>query len=378
MMTAGSLLLAATATAADDTETRSYLTGGYTHVFADGGRRSEDGSGFHLGAGKAFGPNWGFEISGFHGDFERDGGAGNSWREYGGKLDALFFYSRDRRFSPYVAFGAGGIRTEMKNGAGRSTDPFADGGIGFFKYFDVGSGNLGLQADLRYRWVDAGDLAGVGPFEEPVARIGLVMALGARAPASTPLADADGDGVNDAADLCPDTPAGTQVDAKGCPAVADADGDGVGDDDDLCPGTPPGLAVDDHGCPRDGNRFRISGKGAELRFEDVYFGFDQQMLSDYGKAMLDDAVRVINLLTEKYPALKVDIAGHTDAQGTDGYNLGLSERRANVVKAYLVRKGIKESRISTYAYGESKPQATNDTADGRTQNRRAELRSRAE
>ncbi len=380
MTVAGSLLLVAAvaAPAAEDTETRPYLTGGYTHVFADGGRHAEDGSGVFLGAGKAFGPNWGFQISGFHDEFERDGGAGSSWREYGGSLDALFFYSRDRRFSPYVAFGVGGVRTEMKNGAGRSTDPFADGGIGFFKYFDVGNGHFGLQADLRYRWVDAGDLPGVGPFEEPVARVGLVMALGAKATPRAQAADADGDGVDDTADLCPDTPTGTPVDAKGCPMPADADGDGIGDDDDLCPGTPPGLAVDDHGCPRDGNRFRISGKGAELRFEDVYFGFDQQVLSDYGKAMLDDAVRVINLLTEKYPALKVDIAGHADAQGTDGYNLALSERRANVVKAYLVRKGVKESRISTYAYGESKPQATNDTADGRTQNRRAEIRSRAE
>jgi OOP family OmpA-OmpF porin len=87
---------------------------------------------------------------------------------------------------------------------------------------------------------------------------------------------------------------------------------------------------------------------------------------------------VINGLTEKYPAIKVDISGHTDAVGSEGYNQGLSERRANVVKQYLLRKGVDAGRVSTYAYGESKPVATNDTDEGRAQNRRSELRTRGE
>lgn len=373
------LFLAATAmtVSAQDSELRPYVTGGYTHLINDSSRASKDGTGFHLGAGKAYGPNWGLEFSGFHSEFDSDGAAGSEWRELGAKFDAMFFYSRQRSFSPYVGFGVGGIRTEREGSADESTDAFVDGGIGFFKYFNAGSGDLGLRADLRYRWVDAEDIPGVGPFEEPVLRVGLVMALGDKA-SPPPPPDADGDGVADASDECPDTPAGAKVDTKGCPLPLDSDGDGVADADDLCAGSPPGLAVDARGCPRDGSRFKIVGQGAELRFEDVYFAFDQQTLSDYGQAMLDNAVHVINGLVEKYPALKVDIAGHTDAQGTDGYNLGLSERRANTVKQYLIRKGISESRISTYAYGEAKPVATNDTEDGRTQNRRAETRTRAE
>ncbi|HEY0975289.1 MAG TPA: OmpA family protein [Solimonas sp.] len=376
MATATVIALASAPVAAQQTdELRPYVTGGYSHVFDDNGRASDIGMGVHLGGGWSLGPHWGFEIGGFHHGFDSSGGSGNEWREYGGKIDWMFFYGRDRRFSPYVGFGFGGVRTELKGSGLTSTDAFADGGVGFFKYF--GNSDLGLRADLRYRWLDAGNLPGVGPFEEVVARVGLVMALGSR-PAPPPPPDADGDGVPDARDECPDTPAGSKVDAKGCPAVADSDGDGVGDEADLCPGTPPGLAVDENGCPRDGNRFKIVGQGAELRFEDVYFAFDGQVLSDYGRAMLDDAVRVINQLVEKYPALKIDIAGHTDAEGTDGYNLGLSERRANAVKQYLIRKGVRESRISTYSYGEAKPQATNDTPEGRKLNRRAETRTRAE
>ncbi len=69
-----------------------------------------------------------------------------------------------------------------------------------------------------------------------------------------PVPDADGDGVADADDQCPGTPAGTAVDAQGCPVVtppADADGDGVADADDQCANTPAGTAVDAQGCPLD-------------------------------------------------------------------------------------------------------------------------------
>ncbi len=65
--------------------------------------------------------------------------------------------------------------------------------------------------------------------------------------------------------------------------------------------------------------------------------------------------------------------GHTDGKGTDAYNMGLSRRRANSVKQYLVRNGIAASRIRTEGYGESRPVASNETDDGRAQNRRVEL-----
>ncbi|NGY05372.1 OmpA family protein [Solimonas terrae] len=359
-------------------EMRPYVSGGYTYTFEDSDRNSDNGNGWFVGVGKAINQYWGWELSGSWDQFDKDGAANpNNWRQYGAKLDGMFFYSRDRKFSPYVGIGVGGMRSELKNTGDKSTDPFVDAGVGFFKYF--GDSNYGLRADVRYRWLDANDVPGSNSFGEPVVKIGLVAALGPKpVSAAETVKDSDGDGVPDDADLCPGTPKGVKVDAKGCPM--DSDGDGVPDGIDQCPGTPPGVAVDDKGCPTTlgSGRFKITGTGADLRFEDVHFAFDKSDLTDYSKQMLDDAANVINKVSEQYPSLKVDISGHTDSVGTEGYNQGLSERRANAVKEYLLRKGVEAGRLSTYAYGESKPVATNDTEEGRAQNRRAETRTRGE
>lgn len=361
---------------AADPETRPYLSGGYAFTLADSKRDSGDGHGFFAGAGFTVDPNWGFEVSGFSSDFGRDGSKNpNKWSEFGGKLDTQFFYSREASFAPYVGIGVGAVRSKLKGGGDSSTDPSIDAGIGFFHYLrGVAGGRVALRADARYRWLDTDG----GTLGEPVARVGIAVAIGNARTATAAIADADSDGVPDDKDLCPGTAAGVKVDAKGCPL--DSDGDGVPDGIDQCPGTAPGIAVDETGCPTSlgSGRFKIVGTGGELRFEDAHFDYDQSTLSDYGREMLDDAAVVIVKVAKQYPGLKVDIAGHTDARGTDGYNQALSERRANVVKQYLIRRGVEASRINIYSYGESKPIATNDTNEGRTQNRRAETRTRAE
>lgn len=365
--------------AAQEQEMRPYVSGGYSYIFEDNSRASDNGDGYFISAGKALNQYWGLEFGGFYDQF--DGPAAN-WREYGGKLDGLFFYSRDRAFSPYVGLGVGGMKTDLKpgpvNGRASSTDPFGDIGVGFFKYFDVGSGDVGMRADLRYRWLDT-DIPGVGTFEEPVVKVGLVMALGPKPTKAGAVLcpDADADGVCDDADLCPNTAKGVKVDAKGCPV--DSDGDGIADDMDRCPATGSGLKVDKNGCAIEGQEGRfVTGTGPNRRFEDVHFEFDKSDLTDYAKAILDNAATVVNGLVTKYPSLKVDVSGHTDYIGTDAYNQALSERRANQVKQYLLRKGVEGGRISTYAYGESKPVATNETDEGRALNRRAEIRTRGE
>ena len=68
-----------------------------------------------------------------------------------------------------------------------------------------------------------------------------------------------------------------------------------------------------------------------------------------------------------------EIAGHTDWIGTDEYNFGLSQRRANAVYNYFLKNGIKKERLSPVGYGESRPVATNATDEGRAENRRVEL-----
>lgn len=77
---------------------------------------------------------------------------------------------------------------------------------------------------------------------------------------------------------------------------------------------------------------------------------------------------------KKNPKAKVEIEGHTSSEGGEEYNQKLSEDRANSVRAYMVRKGIPEDHVTAVGYGFSRPKATNDTEDGRRQNRRIEVR----
>jgi outer membrane protein OmpA-like peptidoglycan-associated protein len=74
-----------------------------------------------------------------------------------------------------------------------------------------------------------------------------------------------------------------------------------------------------------------------------------------------------------YPTLHVQIEGHTDSVGSDEYNQDLSERRAGVVRDYFVQQGIAANSIEARGFGKTQPIATNDTAEGRQQNRRVEL-----
>ena len=74
-----------------------------------------------------------------------------------------------------------------------------------------------------------------------------------------------------------------------------------------------------------------------------------------------------------YPSLHVTVEGHTDSVGTDDYNQQLSERRAQAVRDYFVQQGIPPAAVEAHGYGKTEPIASNDTAEGRQQNRRVEL-----
>lgn len=102
---------------------------------------------------------------------------------------------------------------------------------------------------------------------------------------------------------------------------------------------------------------------------DTLFDFDKAVLKPAGKEVLDELVRRIgnvNLET-------VITVGHTDSTGPEAYNMKLSLRRAEAVKAYLVSKGVPASRIFVEGKGETQPVATNATREGRAQNRRVEI-----
>jgi len=104
--------------------------------------------------------------------------------------------------------------------------------------------------------------------------------------------------------------------------------------------------------------------------DDVLFDFDKSNVKPEAGAILDRLVAFMNENKDK----KVSLAGHTDSIGTEAYNLRLSERRVNSVKDYVVKKGVDSSRISGQGFGESKPIADNKTAEGRSKNRRVEIK----
>jgi outer membrane protein OmpA-like peptidoglycan-associated protein len=77
---------------------------------------------------------------------------------------------------------------------------------------------------------------------------------------------------------------------------------------------------------------------------------------------------------KKKPTMKIEIAGHTDNVGEDLINLHLSQKRADAIRGYLLSKGIVEDRVLAKGYGETEPTASNDTQEGRSFNRRIEVK----
>lgn len=338
---------------------RPYLSPMFAYTFDDADRSSEPGLGFALAGGKALNKYWNVELGAFWQKYEANNGpAGDDWTDFGAKVDGLFFYSRNPAFSPYFGIGAGVQRTELK-GAGGATDtePLVDAGFGFFKYFTIGKQDLALRADLRYRWAGLDKIesaAAANPnlddLAEPVLKFGLVVPLGARAAATTAAAGAGA--------------------ATGGTKLLDSDGDGIADINDRCPGSAKGAPVDAYGCTKE-----QLAAGSERQFDDVLFDFDKSDLTPAGVAILDNAASVVN--SGEYKSLLINVSGHTDWVGSEGYNQALSERRANTVKSYLMKQGVDGSRIRTFAFGETTPVADNESAEGRAKNRRAEVRTTA-
>lgn len=102
----------------------------------------------------------------------------------------------------------------------------------------------------------------------------------------------------------------------------------------------------------------------------VLFVSGKAELLPLAKQKLDDVAKA---LTDLDPKQTITVEGHTDSRGADDMNLKLSEERANAVRAYLVERGVKPDRIKSVGRGEANPVATNDTPEGRANNRRVEI-----
>jgi OOP family OmpA-OmpF porin len=347
------------------------------------------------------------------------------------ELDGLYFFSREQRWNPYGLLGIGTMDTETPGKSSANLLASAGGGL----MHQINRRGSTVRVDARYRYDgDDTSLTSHSSFADWVFNVGFTIPFGGKSTAAAePVGDSDGDGVNDNDDRCADTPAGTPVDGTGCMADADHDGvtdskdrcpktpaarkvnqhgcendsdrDGVVDDLDRCPGTPagskvnaigcesdsdadgivdskdqcpgsrPGDKVDDKGCLSmkeqsipPGLTFSVTGEAFTLR--GVTFEYDSALLTTASATVLTGVAATLR----DRPELRVEISGHTDDRGTEPYNIELSRQRAEAVKAFLVKNGVTEANVAAEGYGSARSIASNDSKDGRSQNRRVELR----
>ncbi len=112
------------------------------------------------------------------------------------------------------------------------------------------------------------------------------------------------------------------------------------------------------------------GEGIQVTFDSgILFAFDSAELRPAARENLQNLGQSL----EEYPNTDVVIVGHTDATGSDSYNQGLSERRADTAESYLVSQGVPASRVVAEGRGETEPVASNDDESGRSLNRRVEV-----
>ena len=120
----------------------------------------------------------------------------------------------------------------------------------------------------------------------------------------------------------------------------------------------------------EGAKIERVGEGIKITFDSgILYDVDKATLRPVAKTNLDKMAAILN----KYPDTNILIEGHTDGTGSDEHNLELSRNRASSVSNYLAGLGVDPSRFTAMGYGESQPIATNDTNEGRQQNRRVEL-----
>jgi OOP family OmpA-OmpF porin len=320
-----------------------------------------------------------------------EGMAGYSWlsgvndlKIWDASLNLLVSLSPDSSLSPYLIGGVGMTNTDSKVMEAENS-AMSTFGIGVMYRF--GNSPVSLRLEHRLRSEFDNYLTN----DDRITSLGLQFAFGreqATAPTVERDRDADGDGVPDSRDACLDTPAGTTVDERGCPR--DSDGDGVIDDQDQCPNTFLSASVDARGCELDSDNdsvvdrldecpdtrvgARIDVKGCEIHevidLPGVNFLTNSDRLLPGAEQVLADAAATLRMNSD----LIVEVAGHTDSDGSAAHNAGLSERRAITVRDYLINRGANPDNLALKGYGEAAPVADNTTADGKARNRRVELR----
>lgn len=335
-----------------------------------------------LGLGYQFNNHWTTELVGSRVASEVDGGTTEvDLEQY--RLDALYTVNPEDALQGYFVLGGG-------HASFKPEGILSFGGVATADDIEESFANYGVG--LKYAFSDRvalrGDVRGVTSLDEEITDVAVNMGVSYMfAQTSRTIKDADGDGVSDKLDQCPGTPAGVQVDDKGCPL--DSDNDGVADHMDKCPNTPAGVEVNADGCAKDDDGdgvpnhmdecpdtaagAKVDEKGCYIVItEDVQVELDVEF--DVNSAASrpshrSEVQRVVSFMTE-HPLTKVVVEGHTDDTGSAAYNQQLSERRAATIASQLVEAGISSDRVTSVGVGEARPRADNSTEEGRQRNRR--------
>jgi OOP family OmpA-OmpF porin len=266
-----------------------------------------------------------------------------------GSLDVLGILNREGLLAPYLSIGAGVLHNDLSGNPGSSHNDFmAEAGVGMFVNLwrnQSGTAGFSLRPDLKVRWDEPG---GVNHRVDYLATMGFQYAFGG-SPTSKPVPETPPPPPPPVAQ-----PAPAPVAVPATPP--DSDHDGVPDNIDKCPDTPAGVQVDAFGCPLKGS----------ITLEGVTFEHNSSELTVASHPPLDEMADGL----KKHTHLKVEIQGHTDSTGTPAYNLKLSQRRADAVRSYLVDSGVNSDQLVSRGYGQAQPVASNATAEGRAKNRR--------
>lgn len=315
---------------AQEFDDRWYVSGTLGFSLNDDDRRVEDSPIYGLGIGKFFSPKFSADLDLSTTNPAKDGNDLH-WSNYGAMLTGRYhFRAEDRSWWPYAAFGAGMMRTNESYPA--HGGPFKRKDNNFAAQVGLGMqadySRTAVRAEVLARW-NSDDASVAAPnessFVDAIAQVSMLVKLGA-APAAP---------VEVVEEVVPPAPQPTCADL-------DDDGDGVNNCDDRCPNSQPGQTIGPDGCP----------VAVTIDLRGVNFDFDKATLRPDAAGTLNEAIAVL----KQYPEMRVEVAGHTDLCGAEGYNQSLSERRAKTVYDYLTSNGIDASRlVGPNGYGESRP-----------------------
>ena len=298
----------------------------------DSMRGVDSGVGTNYGYGRAFWDTRAWELRFFGSTLETGQKGKTDFYQYGLGLDLFQYFGDITGGHPYLVGGLGAVLNDVDPDEEDGVSGYGALGLGW-RFAPLQGWGIRPRADLRgvYDSFDSGQVDVLLGLTLEIAAERETVVVQEKVVEVPVVLDGDGDGVLDAADKCPDTVAAAKVEGDGC-----------------------------------------VHKQQIVVLPNIEFALDRAELAPAGREVLDTVVRFMN----DQPEIQLGIRGHTDATGSEIYNLRLSQKRAASAMAYLVEKGIAATRMRSAGYGETRPLASNETEEGRERNRRVELNIR--